>query len=470
METNNAEVQSKKSKIKEILFTDRGGTNTREIFSKIKDTYIEIIGFSILIIMMSSLFLEQILRAFCHISIMEQAFFIIGAIAEVFAIIYVARSFMVGEKQSFKEFVKTHIWDILLFIMLPIATISAFRADDLYAALWGVMFRHDGLFSYLIYASLYVCAKAIKSNKLRRWLLRTMTMLICSLSINTLLQYNMEWIEKMGEVGSNICRYGLYSSIYFNINHFEYILILGLMAAGTLVVIEDKKVLKFIWLFVFGFELWGLIINNTFAGFVAVVLGTAFMLLVMFVRDKKRLVSCFFVIIVLILVSVITNYKNDGILEKNIGVTYNDAKTMDSNDAGGSGRIGLWKDSIDFIKEKPWLGYGPEGMYQLMISGEIEGDRPHNEYLQHALYMGIPAGICYIVALLALFITMLKKLKYLPNEIIAMGIVVFAYCVSAFFGNTLYNTVPYFFMFLGGISVCGMIKKEDNENKVKLEK
>ena len=26
METNNAEVQSKKSKIKEILFTDRGGT------------------------------------------------------------------------------------------------------------------------------------------------------------------------------------------------------------------------------------------------------------------------------------------------------------------------------------------------------------------------------------------------------------------------------------------------------------
>jgi hypothetical protein len=51
-----------------------------------------------------------------------------------------------------------------------------------------------------------------------------------------------------------------------------------------------------------------------------------------------------------------------------------------------------------------------------------------------------------------------------------MGVVVFAYCVSAFFGNTLYNTAPYFFMFLGGISVCGMIKKEDEGETVELEK
>ena len=189
------------------------------------------------------------------------------------------------------------------------------------------------------------------------------------------------------------------------------------------------------------------------------------MAIVMLVNDKKRFISVLSVIIVLISVSVITDYKNDGIIQSNVRVTYSDAKTMDTNNAGGSGRIGLWKDNIKLIKEKPLLGYGPEGTYTYYIKGEIESERPHNEYIQHALYMGVPAGIAYIVALITLFITMIKKLKYLPKELIAMGVIVFTYYVSAFFGNTLYNTVPYFFMFLGGISVCGMIKKDDGNKE-----
>lgn len=447
------------SKIKEILFTDRGGTNTKKIFSMIKDEYVERIGFVLIISMMLTLFEEQILRAFFDISIMEQAIFIKGAFAEIFAVFYIARSLVVGEKQGFKEFVKTHIWDILLFIMLTIATISAFNSQDLQAALWGIMIRHDGLLTYFIYASMYICAKAIKSNRLRRWILRSMSILIGLLSINTLLQYNGELLWKLGDFAENISRYGKFSSIYFNINHFEYVLILGLMAAGTLVVIEEKKWLKLVWLCMYGYELWSMIINDTFAGYVAIVLGTVFMAIFMLINDKKNFISVVSVMVVFLAVSIVTDCTNEGILRKNIIVTYDDAKTIETNDSAGSNRIGLWKDSFKLIKEKPLLGYGPEGICDKYINDEIYSDRPHNEYIQHMLFMGIPAGVAYIVALLTLFITMVKKIKYLPKEIVAMGVVVFAYCVSAFFGNTLYNTVTYFFIFLGGISVCGMIKE-----------
>ncbi|MBQ3546457.1 MAG: O-antigen ligase family protein [Lachnospiraceae bacterium] len=450
----------------EVLCKDRGSTNTKKILQKIPDKFIEIVGFLIPVFMMSSLIVEQILRAFFHESIMEQAFFVIGAFAEIFAILYISRSFMVGEKQGIKEFIKTHIWDILLVFMLIMATISTFNSEDVHKALWGVMIRHDGLLAYYIYASVYVCVKSVKSARLRMWLLRAISILICILSINTLLQAIPGMLSKLGMVGFNMCRYAIFSSIYFNINHFEYILILGLMASGTLVVIENKKILKFLWLLIFGFELWGLIINNTFAGFVAVVIGTVFMAIVMLINDKKHLISIILVVVTLITVSVITDYNYYGILRRNILVSYNDVKTIETNDRGGSGRIGLWKGNIGLIKKKPLLGYGPEGTYNMYARGETKHERPHNEYLQHALYMGIPAGIAYILALFTLFITMIKKIKYLPKELIAMGVVVFAYCVSAFFGNTLYNTVPYFFMFLGGISVCGMIKKEENKSNI----
>ena len=393
---------------------------------------------------------------------MEQGVFINGAFVELFAVFYIARNWLVNEKQCIKEFVKSHIWDILLIVMLVFATISTFNSGNLQVALWGMMIRHDGLFAYFIYASVYICAKSIKSNKLRRWILRVMSMLIGSLSINTVLQYNDEWLSKIGEVGRNISRYGEYSSVYFNINHFEYVIILGLMAAGVLVVIEERRVLKFIWLCMYGYELWGLIINNTFAGFVAVVLGTVFMAIFMLINDKKNISAVVSVILVLITVSIITDCKNEGILRDNIFSSYSDAKTVNTDDTGGGGRIKLWKDSFELIKEKPLLGYGPEGVIDKYINGEMISDRPHNEYIQHMLFLGIPAGIGYILALVTLFITMVKKIKYLPKEIIAMGIVVFAYCVSAFFGNTLYNTVLYFFIFLGGISVCGVIKENND--------
>lgn len=455
--------EKKGSRIKEILFTDRGGTNTKEILGKIPEKYIEFAGFLICAFFMIFLIYEQVMRAFFDKSVMESMFYLGSVFAEIFAVIYILRFFFVEEKSKFSTFIKEHIWDILLFLMLPIAGISALRSEVGKKAFAGVMIRHDGFYSYLTYAAVYICSKAVKSEKLKRWILRIMGITISFLSINTVLQYNINILLKLGKIGIRISKYSLYSSIYFNINHFGYVLTIGVMALMVLVVIEEKKMLKILWFILAGYNVWSLIINNTFGAYIAVCLGIIFMSVVMIISDKKRYKSIIAVLILFIGVSIVTDMDTK-IVSSNFGFMYSDSKNI-SNDNGGSGRIGLWKQTIKFIKEKPLLGWGPEGLYDRVINGEIEGDVPHNEYLQHMLYMGIPAGLFYIAALISLFITMVKKLKYLSKELLGMGAIVFAYCVSAFFGLTLYNTVPYYFIFLGGISICGTIKKTEAKDK-----
>ena len=111
-------------------------------------------------------------------------------------------------------------------------------------------------------------------------------------------------------------------------------------------------------------------------------------------------------------------------------------------------RLKMWQIAWEYIRQRPVLGLGPDG------SGITERafslvDRPHNEYIQYALYLGIPGAAMYLTALGSLFLRCLRQLKALPVPAVVLGGVVFAYCASAFIGNTMYYTTIYFFCFLG---------------------
>ena len=123
----------------------------------------------------------------------------------------------------------------------------------------------------------------------------------------------------------------------------------------------------------------------------------------------------------------------------------------DSIDTGHL-RLILWEKAIECILEKPVFGYGPEGLYYIYTDGGFENNRPHNEYIQMAAFHGIPALCMYLGSLVSLFLYCMKNLKNLPKELIIIGGMIFSYCVSAFFGNTMYYTTPYFYLFFGILS------------------
>ena len=109
----------------------------------------------------------------------------------------------------------------------------------------------------------------------------------------------------------------------------------------------------------------------------------------------------------------------------------------------------MWLHAIDFIKEKPLFGYGPDNLAEpYALVGIFEKTRPHNEFLQHAAALGIPAGLLYLISVVTFTVTYFKK-KIGNPLVIGLVCTVGAYVCSSLFGNTMFYTTPFFFMIFG---------------------
>lgn len=445
-----------------FLTQDRGGTNFKKIYEKIPEKYYEYLGFAIILLMIALLSVEEVNRIFVgnpKVDLYMWFFYLVGGLGEIFAVVYIGSVFADKEKPSLRKILKTHIWDLALCMMLIWSIMSSFLSEYRDTAIGGTGYRHDGLMTYFVYAGMYVCGRAVKSDKLRIWILRSVGIVLTLLSFISILQTNVDMLMNWGKIGKNLLMYNLYSAIFFNPNHFGYFLVIGLMALAGLVMIEKKMAVKITWLLIFGFDMWALIINNTFGCYLAVLFGIIFLSVIILIHDKEKYKAVIAVATVFIAVSVGMNTYNHQ-LSSDFRLTYHQSKEVKTNDDAGSGRIGLWKQAVKYIEKKPVFGYGPEGLVLPYFIDGFENDRPHNEYLQHAAFLGIPGLVFYLAALVTIFVHCIKKIRRLSPYMLVAGGIVFAYCVSAFFGNTMYYTTPYYFIFLGVLSACHLESKK----------
>lgn len=92
-------------------------------------------------------------------------------------------------------------------------------------------------------------------------------------------------------------------------------------------------------------------------------------------------------------------------------------------------------------------------------------DRPHNLLIQLATTSGIVGLITYMGGIAMILLVGLKTMK-LENDIHVISFAcVLAYLVSAMFGNSMYYTSPYFFIFLG-ILMFENIKRDNEKDKL----
>ena len=447
-----------------LLGNKEGEKTFYDIYKKVPDKFYDITGFVIVISMMVILWAEAIYRLFTpewKINVYMMFYFVVGLAAELFAVFYVVSLFYREEKFSIKKVLKNNVWDLLLAGMFIWIIISSLLAEDRYLAMHGTDYRQEGLLTLMVYASLYVSAKAVKSRKLIIWIFRSFAILISTLSVPSL----MEACPALGKlVGDNLYNFyyvgGHYSSVFKNINHFGYVLTIGIMVLAGLFIFEEKiwaKVLSFI---MYCFNVWSLIINDTFGSYLAVAFGVVFLGVLIIIKNKKNLKYSILIVASFIIISACMMGNSFG-LRRSISTTYNDINSGVLNETAGTGRIGLWKQAFVYIGEKPVFGHGPEGVYARYIMDGFDNDRPHNEYIQHAVFYGIPAGVMYLAALITMFVYCIRRISKLDIVMLTLGGVVFAYCISAFFGNTMYYTSPYFFTFLGVLSICDKRLKEE---------
>lgn len=386
-------------------------------------------------------------------------FFLSGIAACIICVLYLTKKITHEGTGFFTGLWKTRRPYIFLAAMLLWGGAAAFFADFRYTAFFGSAYRLDGYLSYCIYAGFFGCAAIIGSREKLLRIIRCFVLVSVVLGIMSLIAM-IPFFSQTPNIYCISLRYMRGTSMFYNINHYGYYLVMVILCAAGLFVNEKNRARSAGWLAVMLFNVWVLVDNNTFGCFLAALLALAAAGFIYKAAGSGKLRAFIPVIAFVLLSACLTPFY--GIM-RNFDVLKNDISKFSNEEdesTAGSGRWTLWVQTAELIARRPVFGYGPEcllGRFTRKITDESGAekiivsfqDRPHNEYLQHAAFMGVPALIFYLAALISLLADRIKRVRKLPVPVIIAGCAVIAYAVSAFFGNTMYYTAPFYFILLG---------------------
>ncbi len=367
----------------------------------------------------------------------------VNIIATVFGILaiilYLIRKHLDGIK--FKQIFEHPA--IVLFILLAIwSFITTCINGFTDYALNGTYYRNESISSFLRYYLIYFICGLITTKKQRNFLLHLLMYSSMILVLFDLLNYINILDEKFNT---------LWSSVFFNTNHYGYYLTLVCLVSMSYFLLEDHN-LKY--LLIFCFNLFVLIFNNTFGSYLGVIIGLLFAFLISFKitqLDKRRMLTIL-IIVILSTVSVrLINPASSG----NLSLLISDVEDVAENDENavnaGSGRWVLWTYTVEELNKHPinyLKGFGVEGLSDQMMN-KTGNSRPHNEFIQQVEFFGLPALILYVSAILLIYLRANKYYKSLDLPTIVALITSFGYLFQSGLGNTMFYTSPFFFSILG---------------------
>lgn len=361
-----------------------------------------------------------------------------------------------------KELVYNHIPALMLSCLLIWAILSTAFSDNFGLSLHGSVYRRDGLISYLAYAGIFSCGYLLNDKqsfqKVLNWFVWTSSFLAI------LMLLDIENINRLLTFHPN-------SAIFYNINHFAYYLCMAIMSAVVMFMMESNSESKRKqYIFYFIVLVAALVKNKSFGPYLAVVAGLTFTLIAIRLYNRKHIKDIVKITIIFVITSFIMNLFY-GVIGAEIIKLFSGINDiiLETETAGkaGSGRWEIWTNGLKFVSEKSIFGYGPENLGARYLAEGIAHDRPHNEFIQIAASLGIPALLFYLLALLKNFSTLFLNRKSLTVTIITLNAIIVAYLVSSFFGNTMFYTSPFYFMLLGITmgNVASWVKTIAGENK-----
>ncbi len=154
--------------------------------------------------------------------------------------------------------------------------------------------------------------------------------------------------------------------------------------------------------------------------------------------EIKRLVSLLLLIVFSIIISIPFNIYSWNGLNRLL-----DTKQYYSQDINtiSSNRIEIWSLSWDFIKEKPFFGYGAESF---LLNSDTIFRHPHNFIIQWLFDFGIIGVILFLVIITFILRTGYKKniSKLSDNNLISIAIIL-GIISNALISGTLYYSPPF---------------------------
>lgn len=240
------------------------------------------------------------------------------------------------------------------------------------------------------------------------------------------------------------------SAVFVNSNHYGYFLAMAIMISIGLYIYEDDRRLIGIGIVSGLLNLGILALNMTMGAVLAVGICTLGMFVIILLKERDRL-RRILILIAAFAAAVIGVLALSSSIRADVFRLLSDmAKIITGRSDGteGSGRWVLWLTTIDYIKEKPLFGHGCEGITLRLQEACGIGDA-HCEPMTFAAYYGIPGMILYLCGIISTAVSYFRHRAGLPSYCRVAFLAASAYFLSSLVGVPMFNTAPFFYVFIG---------------------
>ena len=374
---------------------------------------------------------------------------------------------------------KLDIYDYLFYILVFVGILSCVFSMDKVISIFGKDFRHEGFLSILSYYLLFINWKENGNKEDIKKILKLLVIIAVINAIYGLFQmytnfdFVLTYFDYQGKMASGMCG---------NPNFFGS-LIVTVLSIVTCNFLIDKEMLNYKKILLFVLLLVSLINCESTGPILTYIVFLLFLFVFLYIKKykvlKRILVLCIILIIsYLILIPLNNNFvvdKEGNKIHKNETSIASIKKTIGS---GGNGRLKIWENSLDIVKDNPIIGVGfdnfelaypnpkiPTGIMVVTTLEEAKTpvtsyyivDNAHNVYLHTAVSTGLLGLIPYLVLCLLVFIKGLK-FKNKLGLLLLSGFV--AYSVQAFANISVIQVAPIYYIIMGLIL---SLKEEPNK-------
>ena len=311
-------------------------------------------------------------------------------------------SFLIFMKSNKKIEVKRDLPYLFLLAMLGWIFISAVFSTNRQIAFFGSEARREGALMFLAYAGFFCGALSLSKDKYKKIVFNSFLGVAVFQAICCFLRYFGVNIYTVGYIDYGMFGYPAspWTGVYNGKAHFGYYLVMAIIYAGYNFLLNKGKC-KYLYILSYIVLVATLIFTNTVGCFIAVIATLIIGTILLYIKDKKVLVKSIILIVILIIVAVLISLiANEGIFSSEI---QNNNENL------------LWVGSLQFIGERPFVGYGSDNLFNEYKRIGISSAKPYNEYLQYMAECGIPTLIFYLIALAIVFVRRIKNLNNLSN-------------------------------------------------------
>lgn len=348
-----------------------------------------------------------------------------------------------GERLS----LTVNAWIELFFGLFLLCVIISTMINGLdRPAAFGLAVRYIGIFNVFAFFLIYMKTSEFIQTDLFRRIILTGYLVTADLIALTAL-----WNQFIGPIPAYQNKQGV-SAIFAQFNHYGYFIGMAVVI-GIGCFVYEKRRMAVTGAVSAVLNLIVLALNNTLGAQLPVAVCVAGMTVMIAVSDRnnkavfqKMLGVLAFIILcvagaIIVLpevrASVMTFFRDLGAI-------------LSGNSTGseGTGRLGLWKAGVEYIRQKPLFGHGCEKITLEMKERLGFGD-VHSEPLTYAIYYGIPALLFYLSGIVMVAVRYFRSRKTLPLTSRIAFLAACAYFLSSLVGVAMFYTTPFFFIFMG---------------------